>query len=157
MLFAALATTSFAGACTLRGIATAHAQATPDAGPGLAARFEPVAGPFDSTNVGASIAFVLENRGATPVTLDLDQLGSAIFALEFADATSGRRIYTIPPGLPPPGYQPRTIVLAAGASRRFVVHLNVFSPPLRAGAYTARVAIAGPRSQVLRFVVRGAQ
>jgi hypothetical protein len=117
----------------------------------LVATFVAPKGPIASTTSG-ELTFVVENRGASPATLDLDQLGSAIFAMEFKDGT-GQRIFTIPPGMPPASYKPRTETLQPKASRRFTVSLHVFSPPLRAGTYTARVQVEPIASETLRFEV----
>jgi len=48
---------------------------------------------------------------------------------------SGHRIGTVPPPMPRPG-DDHLEPLAPGASRTFVLSLNVFSPPLPPGTYT---------------------
>jgi hypothetical protein len=127
-------------------------QARPAAG--LTARFEAPAAAFASTTSGASLAFVVVNEGTTPAEIDLDQLGSAILGIDVFGA-DGDRIATIPPGMPPANYQPRVETLAPGASHRFVVDLNVFSPPLPAGTYTAKVRGDRIASEPVRFEIKG--
>ena len=118
---------------------------------GLVAVFEQPAGAMVAS--AATLAFVVENRGTTEATLDLDQLGSAIFAIEVFDASGAQR-YTIPPGMPPANYKPRVEQLAPGKSRRFEITLNVFSPELAAGTYTARARPKTIRSETVRFTIR---
>jgi len=118
---------------------------------GLVARFEPPSHAIASTT-HAELAYSIENRGASPVTIDLDMLGSAIFALEVHHA-AGAAVLTIPPGMPPADYTPRTEALAPGGRHRFVLDLNVYSPPLPAGEYTARVRGTGIASETLHFTV----
>ena len=118
---------------------------------GLVARFETPAGAMAAGD--AKLAFVVENKGATEEMLDLDQLSSAIFAIEVFDA-KGKQIYTIPPGMPPANYQPRRAPIVPGAERRFEVTLNVFSPELAAGTYTARLRPKTIRSETVRFAIR---
>ena len=116
----------------------------------LVARFEK-AGPMAARD--AKLVYVVENRGSTEATLDLDQLESAIFAIEVFDA-KGKQIYTIPPGMPPANYQPRRAVLAPGASRKFTVTLNVFSPELAAGTYSVRLRPKNIQSETAAFTIR---
>jgi hypothetical protein len=118
---------------------------------GLVARFETPAGAMEAS--AAKLAFVVENQGSTEELLDLDQLSSAIFAIEVFDA-NGKQIYTIPPGMPPANYQPRRAPIVPGAERRFEVTLNVFSPELAAGSYTARLRPETIRSETVRFAIR---
>lgn len=118
---------------------------------GLVARFEAPAGPIASTTSG-ELAYTLENRGPAAATVDLDVLGTAIFSLDVTDS-SGQRVLTIPPGPPPPDYVPRRMTLAPGARRRFVLNLNVFSPPLPAGDYTAKIHGTHIASETLHFRV----
>jgi hypothetical protein len=117
----------------------------------LVARFEKPAGPMAANE--AKLDFVVENRDSTEATLDLDQLESAIFAIEVFDA-KGKQIYTIPPGMPPVKYQPRRAAIAPGASRRFTVTLNVFSPQLAAGTYSARLRDKTIKSETVPFTIR---
>ena len=116
---------------------------------GLHARFEREELEVEST-VEGSLVMIVENRGAVAETISLDNLGSAIFAIEVTDGR-GQRVYTIPPGMPPANYAPRTEVLAPGASRRFEMTLHVFSPPLPDGTYSVRAQ--GMSSDTLRLVV----
>ena len=118
---------------------------------GLVARFEPPSGAI-GTSTRAQLAYVLENRGPTAATIDLDVLGTAIFSLDVTDS-HGQRVLTIPPGLPPADYVPRRASLAPGARRRFELDLNVFSPPLPAGQYTAKIHGTGITSETLQFEV----
>ncbi|HEY5934793.1 MAG TPA: hypothetical protein VIU61_09165 [Kofleriaceae bacterium] len=117
----------------------------------LVARFEKPAGPMAARD--AKLVYVIENRGSTEATLELDQLESAIFAIEVLDA-KGKQIYTIPPGMPPANYQPRRAALAPGASRRFTVTLNVFSPELAAGTYSVRLRPENIQSETAAFTIR---
>lgn len=117
----------------------------------LVARFEKPAGPMKANE--AKLTFVVENRGSTDATLDLDQLESAIFAIEVFDAT-GKQIFTIPPGVPPANYQPRRGTIVPGASRRVTVTLNVFSPQLAAGTYSARLRPKTIQSETVAFTIR---
>jgi len=118
---------------------------------GLVARFEAPSGPIASTTT-AELAYTLENRGPSAATIDLDVLGTAIFSLDVTDS-SGQRVLTIPPGMPPPDYVARTMTLAPGARRRFVLNLHVFSPPLPAGEYTAKIHGTRIASETLHFQV----
>jgi len=61
--------------------------------------------------------------GRAAVPLSLAQL-----SVDVRDA-SGHRVGTVPPPVPRPG-DDRLEPLSPGASRTFVVSLNVFSPPL---------------------------
>lgn len=117
----------------------------------LVARFEKPAGPMAARD--AKLVYVVENRGSTEAALDLDQLESAIFAIEVFDA-KGTQIYTIPPGMPPANYQPRRAALAPGASRKFTVTLNVFSPELAAGTYSVRLRPRTIPSEAASFTIR---
>ena len=117
----------------------------------LIARFEAQDASFSSSDA-ARLAFVVENRGAEPVQLDLDTLGSAILGLEVFD-DRGARVLTIPPGTPPRDYKPQMETLAPGASRRFVHELGVFMPPLPEGSYTARVRWRALHSETVRFEI----
>ncbi|MGE0790105.1 MAG: hypothetical protein AB7S26_30810 [Sandaracinaceae bacterium] len=119
---------------------------------GLVAIFEPVRVPIPSSTSGR-LTFTVENRGPEPATIDLDQLGSAIFGLDVMD-DSGNRIPTLPPGVPPLDYVPRTETLPVGGRHRFEVSLNAFSPPLPAGDYRARVSVRGVTSTSVRFEIR---
>lgn len=118
---------------------------------GLVAHFDKPAGPMAANE--AKLTFVVENPGSTEATLDLDQLESAIFAVEVFDARGAQR-YTIPPGMPPANYQPRRAPIVPGASRRFTVTLNVFSPELAAGTYTARLRSKTISSDTVSFTIR---
>ena len=126
---------------------------TGDAAPsdGLVARFEKPSRAMAANE--AELTFVVENRGSTEETLDLDQMGSAIFAIEVFDA-SGKQRYTIPPGMPPANYQPRRAPMAPGATRRFTVTLNVFSPELAAGTYTAKLRPKTIQADPVSFTIR---
>lgn len=118
---------------------------------GLVAHFEAPANAIASSTRG-QLTYVLENRGPDSSTVDLDMLGAAILCLEVTDS-SGQRVFTIAPGMPPADYVPTAITLAPGARRRFTLDLNVFSPPLPAGEYTAQIHGTGIASETLRLQV----
>ncbi len=102
----------------------------------------------------AKLTYTLENRSTSPVTVQLDQLDSAIFGLEVF-GPGGQRKFTIPPGVPPLDYRPRTETLQPGQRRRFELDLNVFSPPLGNGVYTAtlRSDLIDIESDTARFTI----
>jgi hypothetical protein len=138
----------------LRSLIERAERPAPPPPPTLAATFERPTAPFATTTTGASLAFSVQNRGTAPAEIDLDALGSAIFALEVHDA-NGQRMYTVPPGVPPQNYVARTATLAPGASRRIEVLLNVFSPPLPPGTYTARLRNPRIEAEPIQFRVGG--
>lgn len=116
----------------------------------LVTRFPEPAKTIRSTT-NARLTYIIENQGAENLTVNPDLLESAIFVVEIM--ADGERMYSVPPSVPPVGYKPPTMTLAAGQKRMFALDLNVFVPPLPAGDYDVRINYPGAMSETLRLTV----
>ncbi len=95
---------------------------------------------FDSS-INARLTGVVENRDSGPVEVDMCVLGSAILALEFRNA-AGKRMLTIPPGMPPTAEQRKKCqaTLKPSEKRKVTYGIHIFSPELPKGSYTVRAS-----------------
>ena len=81
-----------------------------------------------------TLTATVHNAGSTPWGAPVVPLGFAQLSVDVR-AAGGRRIGTVPPPVPRVG-DDHLEPLAPGASRTFVLSLDVFSPPLPPGTYT---------------------
>jgi hypothetical protein len=95
-----------------------------------------IVGPQPATDpTTLTLSATVRNTSHAPWQAPVVALGIAQLSVDVRDA-SGQRIGTVPPPVPRPG-DDRLEPLAPGSSRTFALSLNVFSPPLPPGTYTA--------------------
>jgi hypothetical protein len=113
--------------------------ASPDMQTGLRAVLSPDKAAFVSS-VEGQLTAEITNEGTDPAELRMDVLAVGIFSLDVFDS-AGKRIPTIPPPMPltPEEVEQAKELLPPGQSRRIEYTLHMFSPPLPAGTYTAKL------------------
>lgn len=100
------------------------------------------------------VAVAIENRGPQPAELLRTVLSSAVLLLEVRDGV-GKVMPPTPPPTPPA--VPDPIRLPRGGGQTVQLALDVFGPPLPAGAYTVRVKGGEIGSGVLKVRIEAAR